>query len=294
MTVGSARYGVDHALAAVRGFRYTLFFFVYDARSDAFTIVHNVPGCDHGCARVYRCAALVALALRQHFPDRFQGAAGGSDDLVVLLSTGDSPRIHVRCLAPADHCGSAQYAPILQFGSVFADRALRPSAIAMPLPVRPHVPCFEEWLASGRGGVCQDLRPKADVADGSIRSGLAFGDRLGLTGRADYWDRLAPQVVWRGTDFHFLHTLFQGLRPPTYAADLAPRMASFPADGAPEERTRWALDALWAMGDAQLLPRWRGVLLTSEAELEARRRRDLTGRETLPWVSAPPSRSAGV
>jgi hypothetical protein len=35
------------------------------------------------------------------------------------------------------------------------------------------------------------------------------------------------------------------------------------------ERKRWVIQKLWDMGDkGLLLPRWRGVLLTSDAELE--------------------------
>lgn len=282
-------YNVDNALLTTKGFRYTLFFLVYDSQSDQFVIVHNAPGCNYGCARVFRVASVTSMALRRHFPARFAGAESvdvkgrPAGDFVVMLSTGDAPRISRHCLEDRDHCGSADYAPILQFGSVFVEGGIYPTMIAMPLPVRPHVACFDEWMVTD--DVCQDLRPKVDLNDNEVRSGLVFGDQLGLTQDPNYWENLAPQVIWRGTDFQFLHTMFPDLRPPEFAIDLEPHMDTFPRSGAPEDDKMWAIKTLWGMGDQQLLPRWRGVLLTSEAELEAWKDLQRTGEFKLPWIN---------
>mmetsp|Transcript_26863 Transcript_26863/g.48444 ORF Transcript_26863/g.48444 Transcript_26863/m.48444 type:complete len:646 (+) Transcript_26863:90-2027(+) len=278
-----APYNIDNALLTVQAFRYTLFFFVYDSQSDSFVIIHNVPGCDYGCARIYRVAAAVAYALRKNFPTHFQGAEKGSEDFVVMMSTGDAPRIKRECLSPeSKYCGSKRFAPILQFGSIFVNTEYLPSMVAMPLPVRPHMPCFDEWQVTD-GHVCQDLQPKVDLGDTSIKSGMVFG----AAHTAEYWDNLIPQIIWRGTDFQFLHTVFPGLRAPEFKLDIEPKQQSFPKDGSPDDDKRWAINTLWEMGDEQLLPRWRGVLLTSEAELEAREYTELNGGEPpkLPWVN---------
>eukprot|EP00584_Thalassiosira_punctigera_P013834 CAMPEP_0172553312 /NCGR_PEP_ID=MMETSP1067-20121228/50006_1 /TAXON_ID=265564 ORGANISM="Thalassiosira punctigera, Strain Tpunct2005C2" /NCGR_SAMPLE_ID=MMETSP1067 /ASSEMBLY_ACC=CAM_ASM_000444 /LENGTH=644 /DNA_ID=CAMNT_0013341477 /DNA_START=250 /DNA_END=2184 /DNA_ORIENTATION=+ len=287
-------YNIDSALLVVRAFRYTLFFFVYDSASDAFVIVHNVPGCDYGCARIYRVASVASLALRKNFPSFFRGPE--SEDFVVMISCGDAPRIKKECLRPANKlvgskaggpyaCGSAEFGPILQFGSTFVDPEYFPSMIVMPQAVRPHIPCFDEWQATeGRNGVCQDLRPKVDFSTSSIKEGMVFGEELGLVGEG-YWDRLIPQIIWRGTDFVFLHTMFPNLRAPSYKLDIEPKQKSFPKGGTPEDDKRWAIKTLWEMGDDKLLPRWRGVLLTSEAELEASEHAAKTGEATLPWVN---------
>ena len=275
-----APYSVENALLAIKAFRYQAFFFVYDAQSDEFVVIHNIRECDFGCLRIYRIASIISFALRKNFPERFQGlqqqekqAAGapndGSSDLVFLLSTGDIPRIRQSCLFHEKKCKSDKFAPILQFGSVFVDKIYLPSMIAMPQPVRPHITCFDEWQL--KGTICDDLKPQINPLEGGsgFQNGLVFGDSLGLT-----WESLVPQIIWRGTDFVFLHTMFPDMRGPDIAVDVEPKLGKFGNDA------RGVINALWDMGDDALLPRWRGVLLTSEAELEAKE-----SNNPLPWVN---------
>ena len=264
-------YDLNAGLLATEAFHYTIFFFVYDAKSDTFRVWHNVPGCDHGCARIYRIASVISYALRKNFPGRFRGP--DSDDIVIMMSCGDAPRIKSRCYDKAnDYCQSSKFAPILQFGSVYIDTDILPSAIAMPMPVRPHIPCFDDWQLSRQ--VCQDLQPRGAMSD-RIRDGIVFGD----TRRKDYWDKLIPQVLWRGTDFAYLHLKHPEMRPPNYKQDILPFEGEVhPTDG------RWAINALYRMGET-LLPRWKGVLLTSEAEIEAREYRESGNRNVIPWCN---------
>ncbi|KAL7531968.1 hypothetical protein ACHAWF_003976 [Thalassiosira exigua] len=287
-------YDVDAALLAERAFHRELLFFVYDSATDDFVAMHNLPTCDWGCKRAYIVAPFLARALRKNYPERFQGAESG--DLVFLLSVGDMPRIRRPCLFEENkHCKSEHWAPVLQFGSVLADPAYMPTAIAMPQSPRPHVPCFAEFQDTG--SVCQDLRPRSidrrelaapsngdeDLKTGQhFHHGLVFGKEMGLLDEPDYWDDLIPQVIWRGTDFTFLHALFPDMRSPSYNEDIAPKEARFGDDV-----VRGAIRALWEMGEDQLTPRWRGVLLTSEAEREASRKEAAADSEDappLPWV----------
>jgi hypothetical protein len=298
-------YDVDDAILSAAAFRYTYFFFVYDSASDVFHVVHNVPSCDYGCARIHRLARSLSYALRANFPDRIRRSPNGENDLVMMLSCGDSPRVKVQCLSPQDPCGGATLPPVLQFGSVFREHF--PSMIAMPLPVRPHMPCFDEWQEGGT--LCLDLQPTgadpppsngasmgAEKLLNDIKGGMPFGEELGIisSDRGDdssYWDALVPQVIWRGTDFNYLHTMYHDMRSPEYRLDIAPRVAEVPGgEFANEyERRRWAIQKLWEMGDDLLLPRWRGVLLTSEAELEAAAAMAMQQRggddAILPWAN---------
>ena len=297
-------YNINNTLQALKAFRYQGFFFIYDSSANEFVIVHATPTCDLGCVRIYRIASIIAFALRKNFPERFpsledndgtNGVNTGSTtgDLVFAISTGDVPRIHSYCLSPdTNYCSSPDFGPILQFGSVFVNTEYMPTMIAMPQPVRPHMPCFDEWQLLGQ--VCTGLQP-AQVApandpsgdDGgeeftglqSFASGLVFGQELGLIAKPDYWNELIPQIIWRGTDFVFLHTMFPKMRRPDYQRDIYPK--EWTRKGG--ENKRWAIDALWEMGE-QLQPRWRGVLLTSEAELEAEEFRE-AGDATLPWLN---------
>lgn len=290
--INVTEYDIDDALLANRAFHRELLFFVYDSATDDFVVVHNLPSCDWGCKRVYIIAPVLAYALRMNYPSRFQGHKSG--DMVILLSTGDMPRVRRPCLFPdAKYCKSENWAPILQFGSVLADPVYMPTAIAMPQSPRPHIPCIDEFQTTGK--VCQDLQPRVmnaasnaaavggtqDLKTGQhFQHGLVFGQELGLITGQNYWDNLIPQVVWRGTDFKFLHTLFPDMRAPTYEEDLKEVEGTFG-----NANTRGAIETLWAMGEDKLTPRWRGVLLTSEAELEALEQEEETGQPTLPWVN---------
>ena len=277
-------------------------------------IVHATPVCDKGCVRIYRIASILAYALRTNFPERFprsegdnnvgavaagngnagEGGGRGGGDLVFVISTGDVPRLHQYCLSQStNYCSSTDFGPILQFGSIFVNTDYMPSMIAMPQPVRPHMPCFDEWQLYGR--VCKDLQPALgpDASDptgavaggefngiASFASGLVFGQEFGLVNTPTYWnEELIPQIIWRGTDFVFLHTMFPKMRRPAYEKDITKK--EWTRRGG--ENKRWAIDALWEMGE-MLQPRWRGVLLTSEAELEAEEFRE-GGDVTLPWVN---------
>jgi hypothetical protein len=289
-------YDVDDALLSSSYFRYTYFFLIYDSSSDIFTVIHNAPNCDYGCGRVHRIATTVSYALRLHFPNRIVRREG--NDLVLMLSCGDAPRIKQSCLTNGDDgpcaSSSSSFPPILQFGSTFKYHL--PTMIAMPLPVRPHMPCFDEWQVGGT--LCRDLLPMTTssmsnrddaAADGAstmaavdalrneIKGGLPFGVELGTmpssmddASSSSYWDDLIPQVIWRGTDFQYLHTMYPDMRQPTYREDIAPYLPGDAKFDNEYDRRRWAIQTLWGMGDrGLLLPRWRGILLTSEAELEA-------------------------
>ena len=197
------------------------------------------------------------------------------------------PRIRRPCLFEDNNfCKSDNWAPILQFGSVLVDTKYMPSVIPMPQSPRPHIPCVDEYQSTGR--ICQDLLPRVinteeDGQQGSsynsggvestgqhFKHGLVYGQMLNLVSTSTYWDDLIPQVIWRGTDFTFLHTLFPDMRTPTYEEDIQPYEEVSDEHAAIEVVARSAIRSLWNMGQDKLTPRWRGVLLTSEAELDLR------------------------
>jgi len=308
--VNVTSYDIDSTLLAARMFQRELLFFVYDSATDDFVVMHNTPKCNWGCKRVYIIAPVLAAALRKNYPTRFQGAESG--DLVFLLSTGDMPRIRRPCLFETEgkgYCKSTNWAPILQFGSILVDSKYMPSVIAMPQSPRPHIPCISEYQSSGK--ICQDLQPRVaiegpqdvipqgqDVPQDSQAAGVEamgkhFQDGLvyaeNIITQPNYWDNLIPQVIWRGTDFLFLHTLFPDMRSPTYEEDIKPYEEQFGVDESETHPVvRGAIKSLWNMGQDKLTPRWRGVLLTSEAELEARHQDAVAGVQdgtTLPWVN---------
>jgi hypothetical protein len=275
------QYSIESAILAIKSLRYQAFFFVYHSQKDEFIVIHNSEGCDFGCTRVYRIASIISFALRNNFPQRFNG----KEDWVVILSTGDVPRIHIQCLA-GNHCGSEEFAPILQFGSVY-DASIMPSAIAMPMPVKPHLPCFESWQQSvfrdkSAGRVCGYLLP--EQIDKGLHNPNTVGVQHGLIfAENTSWDTLIPQIIWRGTDFTFLHTMFQFMRVPDFEADVKPKLASLQGEAV---ISKAAIEAVWQLGDQVLLPRWRGVLLTSQAELDARELAvEQPNSKVLPWVN---------
>ena len=269
-------YTFENAILSVKAFRHDFYFFVYDSASDTFFVIHIDGPCRFGCGRLKQVAPTLSVALRRNFPDRF---IQGKEDLVIMISVEDLPRIKQLCLWEGNNfCDSNLFAPILQFGSVFVNTEYLPSLVPMPMPAQPHLPCFNQWQLSGFGtmrGVCPELQVQ---------------EYYNATTDHDYWDNLIPQIIWRGSDFNYLPLLFPKMRRPEYLLDIP--QGELGLDGhqfANEyERKRWAIESLWAIGDEKLLPRWKGVLMTSESELEASIENDqvMGGNNTkLPWVN---------
>eukprot|EP00970_Alexandrium_tamarense_P015937 scaffold5763_cov144-Alexandrium_tamarense.AAC.1 len=87
------------------------------------------------------------------------------------------------------------------------------------------------------------------------------------------WEDLIPQVVWRGTDHAFLEALLSPrLRRPNFEKDVAREMSDI------SDNMTVALDGMRKVYD-ELVPRWKGVVWTVEAESEAMNK---TG--SLPWA----------
>lgn len=96
---------------------------------------------------------------------------------------------------------------------------------------------------------------------------MVFGKEYGLE-----WDDLIPQLIWRGTDFSYLPTL--GSRPSLIHVDSRRIVPSLDTRG---NRRVTAITALTSIYD-KLLPRWKAVTLSAQAELEA-------GKTKLPWAN---------
>ena len=83
------------------------------------------------------------------------------------------------------------------------------------------------------------------------------------------WHQLTPQLVWRGTDFLFL---------PLQTRLVRPTFGKYAVDD-PNADQYEAVTAKLKQEFGTLLPRWKGVVLTAESEIEARR------TSTLPKVN---------
>jgi hypothetical protein len=194
-------------------------------------------------ARIYDALKSFPYMLRKLFPQRFQGKRCA--ELVIPISASDYPAMKaIECLQSGQMPCTDLIAPILHFGSVFR-APFFPNMIAMPMPVYNHLDCFEQWTTSQT--VCSGLR---SVEDGGE---LVFGNTKGLT-----WDNLTPQLVWRGSDFPSLFLKDPGLKRP-YLVDTNSNVA---------DKKRVVTEALRANYDI-FWPRWKGVVHTAEAELEA-------------------------
>ncbi|KAL7538284.1 hypothetical protein ACHAXR_008437 [Thalassiosira sp. AJA248-18] len=184
-----------------------------------------------------------AWMLRNNFPERF---APSSPELVIPIGSGDYPHVDP---AKLPHVGGV--APVLTLGTALRDTALYPNMIPMPMPEKHRLGCFKKWIED-KSKSCDELQP----------GHLVFGEEYG-----GEWDSLIPQVVWRGTDFGYLDTLHPGsrLQSPRDKKSFS-RIFSEKGD---EDKQQIDL----------LLPRWKGVALTADAELRAQ------GTASLPWAN---------
>ena len=192
---------------------------------------------------------------------------------------------------PKAHPGGS-LSPVLTFGSVFREPVLPTTFIPMPMPQWNHLHCFHYWTLHGL--VCPYYLPRGPENPEGLILG---GESLGLA-----YDDLIPQVVWRGTDFSYLARFLPDLRRPDFDKDVASRLGERQeGDRVGAAARALAVKALRGVYD-QLIPRWKGVVWTAEAERDAERtnnalerkartiklRREqqrLKGEMVLPWCN---------
>ena len=231
----------------------------------------------------------LTFALRHHFPERFQGAAGGSAEFIAYVSTGDTPKLDCVCILKhlrekrPNYCQNEKFAPILHFGSVYKDTSILPSVVTMP--VWTHVPCFGEWQMQGT--ICEERRLRRDVA-----WKMGGGDTTPVAGwlqsmseqKVPYpwlstWDKLIPTLIWRGTDYTFLMCIRPKLliEGQLWGKGISPRLETL------GKTTRGVVQSLLDIWDI-LLPRWKGVALTAAAQLEAQEASSIGTESAPPWI----------
>jgi len=323
-------YTIEDAIRTTKMYEHTFALLVYDPTSDSFLGLYSKR---HywvsGCEKLLSSFRQLAYLLRKIFPERFQGK--NSKELVIPISSGDSPGVKAGCLdhfrKQADNprtppgwrelvglnCDN-HIAPVLHFGSVFRQPHLFPSMIAMPMPVASHLNCFETWATHKI--ICKQLRSITS----DEQAELVYGEDLGLE-----WKDLIPQVVWRGTDFSYLTKVYPILQKPEFKE----KLVKWPwSDQAKED---WATNeiggGLTAFAAAKkkrklervrkrhprraaesdrmlmqfskaaavkamkgqyenLLPRWKAVVLTAEAEVNAEEAAAQEGSPAnLPWAN---------
>mmetsp|Transcript_4 Transcript_4/g.7 ORF Transcript_4/g.7 Transcript_4/m.7 type:complete len:582 (+) Transcript_4:89-1834(+) len=248
-------YTLEDALEESDIFESMFTLIMYDPHEDNFVALYNKRHAWRpGNKKVWNAMRTLTYMLRKLFPERF---TKDSPELILALGSGDFPHIqHADLSSILPHDGKA---PVLTFGSVFRDPKVYTNMVAMPVPERHHLGCFVEWLE--QQSVCPELRA-ATTSKSKDGGSLVFGKEFGLE-----WEQLIPQLVWRGTDFGYLQTLQPrvGRQPSLVHPD---HKKFVPSTKNKRKRRIEAVEAM-SKGYDSLLPRWKGVALTAQAELEA-------------------------
>lgn len=276
-------YTMADVLRTVPRYHSNVAILVYDPKTDKFVIHYSTKmRWTAGCHKLITSMQMLVNSIRLMFPDRFDPSKVGNGDIGVVpelamaVSSGDYPALRWnQCLRDErtdcdaidghGHIVEGSLAPILHFGSVFQMPLLPTITLAMPMPQMNHLHCFHYWTLHRQ--ICNFYLPRSP----SNPNGLVFGDTLGLE-----WDDLTPQVVWRGTDFSYLQKLLPGLRRPDFDSDIASSVKVVMVDGAGHDArldtsTRHAaVNAMRSIYN-ELIPRWKGVVWTAEAERDADR-----------------------
>ena len=300
-------YTLENIKLTLPTFYRELFLVYYDPQEDEFLIYIDekkdkwVPPNRN---RVNLIIPSLAYALRSHFGERFQG--NSSDDFFMLVSSGDEPKLACECVGKESRlenpgfCQNELFAPILQFGSVYRDQEILPNMVTMP--VWHHMTCFRQWQQYKK--VCNPWRllgATAGLLGGEDALGIMSDDMLGEEGGEDNesalaessssstWDKLVPQIIWRGSDFGFLHCIYRGrehiVRSAQFENDVAPRIAQF---GHHARGVASSLLETWK----NLTPRWKGFALTAMAELDALEsnahdeEHDGIAQNEFPWIDS--------
>lgn len=241
----------------------------------------------------------VKIQSSSHWDDDEEGEEGQGQDTQDTRSHGVSRRTIEECYARQTLTSSTscvdhpeEVAPILQFGSVFQNPNVIPNMIAMPNPQKNHLHCLDEWTeeleryqkeeeaamaAVELPRVCPYYRPRNE----RNALGLVYGETIGIAS----WEELIPTVVWRGTDFPgYLHHV-RDFRQPDFERDVAKKLVT--SGKVDDDTAEAAVDAMREVYD-YLIPRWKGVVLTAEAELEARKKQQQQQQSkeepVVPWA----------
>lgn len=252
-----APYAIEDLLEASSLFDVAYGILVYDPEDDDFKLLYNDQKhkWKSPCIKMSVSFQLLTKLLRLSFPDRFRGKE--SPELVIGIGGGDYPHLNPACYHDYPHAIPGQCnenrSPILQFGTVYRHAEMLPNMIAMPNP--PHLDSFLTWgekkEISGSFNLVQDSESR--------------------------FEDLIPQVVWRGTDFSYLiHMHNHALRGPSLNMDIESKI---PSGMEVEEMTTVAVNTVKEIYDS-IPPRWKGVVLTAEAELEAEK-----NPSSLPWAN---------
>ena len=239
-------YDLSSAVQAANIYRSRFALLRYDPSTDRFVAYYsNKHPWVSGCRKMAEGVRITTIMLRKTFPQRF---TKDSPELVLAISGGDYPAIDSKygaCItknedAPCDESLLFQ-APILHFGSVFS-HPLFPNMIGMPMPTT-HTNCFLNWLLNDRQPCSLFLPTPSD--------------------KTLPWDELIPQLVWRGTDFKFLGDQ-NDLERPSFEKYVEGK-------GNPNSNQNKVATTLLRQNIHKLIPRWKGVVYTAEAEIEATR-----------------------
>ena len=255
-------YTLEDVLSVIPTFHDIFGVVIYDPPSDKFILHYsNNMRWIAGCHKLITSFQALAHSLRQMFPERFNKDNASSPqqvtELALALSSGDYPGVgHNDCyvgLQPPP-CVPTNLAPVLQFGSAFKSPEIYPTMISMPMAQINHVSCYQTFAAHNM--VCPYYLPRSP----GNPQGLVFEETVGL-----HWDNLIPQVVWRGTDFSYLHRLYPRLRQPDFEMDVGSKLTKIPYEFNVKVAATRAIREVYD----QLIPRWKSVVWTAEAEREA-------------------------
>eukprot|EP00956_Cyclotella_meneghiniana_P022599 scaffold42882_cov89-Cyclotella_meneghiniana.AAC.5 len=156
-----------------------------------------------------------------------------------------------------------------------------------PKPVL-HSKCYERFATNG--AVCSERKRLSRIGDNGLFQDPITVQPKRFDWSSPMWDGLIPQVVWRGTDFMYLQTLYPELGRPSLDSHIAPHLDRVSTI----DLKKQGIDALES-AKAGLVPRWKGVLHTAEAELELQELIEQQGRndhekkrmreDMLPWCN---------
>ncbi|KAK1743496.1 glycosyltransferase (family 90) [Skeletonema marinoi] len=272
-------YTLDDVISVLPTFHDVFGVVIYDPSTDTFMLHYsNNMRWIAGCHKLVTSFQALAHSLRTMFPERFKPDGNSPPaELALAISSGDYPGVgHNDCyvgLEPTP-CVPAKLAPVLQFGSAFKSPEIFPSMIAMPMAQINHVSCFQTFAAH------QMVCPYYQARSPGNPQGLVFEETVGVG-----WDDLIPSVVWRGTDFSYLHRLYPRLRQPDFEMDVGSKLEKLTYEYNVKVAATRAMREVYD----QLIPRWKSVIWTAEAEREADEKQKALPEDSeevvVPWAN---------
>jgi Glycosyl transferase family 90 len=170
---------------------------IYDPSSDMIHVYSMSNNNSSPVKFCRRCRLMIPALARALW--KFPRLSPNHSHVQLFTSEDDFPYVNMDSIS-----SSHDFSPWIQFGSTFQNLTILPNVHAFPFS--DFLPCFYELNL-------HQIHMGANTLAGNESAALTLNQTCSQFSIASWndsaWDNLIPQIIWRGSNFQFLHTFHQ-------------------------------------------------------------------------------------